>query len=360
MTLRSEILPVQYLRGFCAAAVVVDHTAAMAGQPKYFGTVFLGGALDHGRLGVDIFFVISGFIMTVVSLESGSWKPLLSRASFFSKRFARIVPLMWLAIISYLVLRMVGSNTAIVPVNYLRAVLLWPDGQVEPNHMWTLRHEFIFYILFAVSFFGRPAMRWVLVGWFVSPVFYAAVTGIYWQTVPDRHFFSILMNSANLEFASGTIVGLAWLRWPERRTFHLPIHPWLVFGILTLGVISASAFTGLPWMSVPGTLITASLGAAVVALATVVECPRDRLSAFGRLLGNASYSIYLFHPHIASALLSVSSRLLHKQHPLWATVSIVLIVTAVGVAIHLLIEKPLVRAAQRLLQSRPIITNAAA
>lgn len=356
MSQRSEIVAIQYLRGFCAVAVVIDHSTAMASFPKYFGVEFFHGALGHGRLGVDIFFVISGFIITVVALKSDSWQPSLPRISYFTKRFARIVPLMWIAILSYLVLRMVATDTPITPLTYARAALLWPYGQVEPNNIWTLRHEFIFYVLFALTWLGRTrALRWLLLLWFASPIAYALATGIFWQTIPNKTLLPIVFNSVNLEFGAGMLVGLAWLRRPPRRMVRLPVHPAIAFALLTLAVMIASALNGLTWMSVPATLFTAVLAAGLVGFATMVECPRDHLSKFGRLLGNASYAIYLFHPHMVSGLLAIASRLLHKQHPELAVIVIIVLATAAGIAIHLWIEKPLVRAVQRRLPAPPPI-----
>ncbi len=83
MSQRSEIVAIQYLRRFCAAAVFVDHSAAMASFSKYFGTEFFDGALGHGRIDVDIFFFISGLIITVVGLRSAARRPSPSHGSFF-------------------------------------------------------------------------------------------------------------------------------------------------------------------------------------------------------------------------------------------------------------------------------------
>lgn len=72
MRKHEELVGIQFLRGLCALGVVFGHGAAMLADPKYGGFSLLGGAMESGSLGVDIFFVISGFIMPVVALRGES------------------------------------------------------------------------------------------------------------------------------------------------------------------------------------------------------------------------------------------------------------------------------------------------
>src|SRR4051812_24121667 len=93
-----DVVGVQYLRGIAALAVVIDHAAGMTASQKYFGRDVLEGALSYGAIGVDIFFMISGFIITIISLGKENLEPTVSMRDFFVRRFIRIVPLMWTAI----------------------------------------------------------------------------------------------------------------------------------------------------------------------------------------------------------------------------------------------------------------------
>src|SRR5689334_19701485 len=116
-----EIVGVQYLRGLAALAVVVDHSGITVATPKYFGTVIGGGLLNHGASGVDLFFLISGFIITATSLDA-DWQPKVKLGAFFGRRFIRIVPLMWIAIVSYAVLKFLGRG-GFDPQPYLLAMV---------------------------------------------------------------------------------------------------------------------------------------------------------------------------------------------------------------------------------------------
>ena len=71
------------------------------------------------------------------------------------------------------------------------------------------------------------------------------------------------------------------------------------------------------------------------------------------MLGNASYAIYLFHPHAVSGSLGLLARLTPGMPRAALVVIVTLLATAFGVAVHLLVEKPLVRYARILLGRSP-------
>jgi Acyltransferase family len=136
-----EIIGVQYLRGLAALGVVVAHTSVTADFPKYFGREILGGFLAYGGSGVDLFFVISGFIMCATALKGPQLEPALSAAAFAAKRFTRIIPLMWVAVLSYILLRYLGRRI-VHPIPYLRAFFLFPAGvESFAQHEPTQRHN---------------------------------------------------------------------------------------------------------------------------------------------------------------------------------------------------------------------------
>lgn len=345
---KTELVGIQYLRGFCAIAVVADHASAMASFKKYFGEKLLDGTLEHGALGVDIFFVISGFIISIISLSENSLNPEIGVKEFFWKRFARIVPTMWVAILSYAILRHMGSSTVSDPWEYFRAFFLIPWGEVDPNQIWTLRHEAIFYGLFAISFLGRSTLRPILFVWFLSPIFIVIIErmGLI-SGVENDSFVGILFRDCNMEFGVGFLIGIIRLKWLGKMQFYCPIHPFPSLLFLTVGVIAFGALSQHLLPPILARLVIAMLAGLLVGLAAYVACPRDGLTRFGELLGNASFSIYLFHAHFESALLAVMAKFTPLMPITWVVAIVSLLATIGAIAAYFFVEKPLVRFVQK-------------
>jgi len=355
--LKREIEGIQYLRGLAAVAVVVDHTCGMA-VGKYFGTQVLDGLLYQGARGVDLFFLISGFIISTISFRGADLSPSISLADFAERRFARIVPLMWLAILSYAIFRVLGRGT-FYPGEYLRALVLFPAGDVQPNQIWTLRHEALFYTLFALSFLCGRRMLWILMLWGISPIIYALMA---LPTKPDTtvgQFLRILFHPVNIEFLTGFAIGVLWLTRTNAFSFSVPISP----TIICLGAITAYMLIGhrlgLSFESPISTGISSLICALILLFGVHVRCHGGLLDRFGRLLGDASYSIYLFHPHVISPLLGFWSRFA-SQTP----ITLVIVVTAIsaisaGLLIHHYVERPLVAVTRKLLRRDTLIDRPA-
>ena len=149
---------IQALRAVAALLVVfvhIDRLAELAG--------FRSGTTAFGNTGVDLFFVISGFIMVVTVTERPQ-----SPSQFFRHRVARIVPLYWLVTLAVFTLALVApvllQSTKANPAELLKSLAFIPyprsDGQMHPLVFvgWTLNYEMMFYALFAVGMlFARKA-----------------------------------------------------------------------------------------------------------------------------------------------------------------------------------------------------------
>lgn len=362
-----KFVGLQFLRGFCALGVVLDHADGIAALPQNFGHHFSGGFLHHGHVGVDVFFVISGFIMTIVSLQGPALDARVTVGDFFLRRFTRIIPLMWVAILSYAALKAaVNFEMDSIPPT-LRAMFLIPYGSVEPTPIWTLRHEFIFYILFAVTFLGPRAARLCLIAWVLAPLLWAVTAGTLLESGLDysmkpSQFGGIVLSPVNLEFGAGMLAGYMTLRKPFDM-FGGSIHPfWGLLGLIA-AVAVLNGLLPIAWMSPAACVMNGILGLGIVLLAACWVCPEGWLTRIGLLLGDASYSIYLFHVHA----ISVAMVILHRLAPGLPIGVIVLLAfltgAAAGVIAHLLMERPLVAWAHRRFigkRSAPVVVQAPA
>ena len=166
--LRATLLNVQALRALAAFMVVCVHIQAlalMAGAPAK--------VTEAGNAGVDLFFVISGFIMVFTTGR----KP-MGPAAFFGARLRRIAPLYWsMTLAVFLVARLAPSLVQNTPTDIGRLVAsilfvpeLRPDGTMRPVVFvgWTLNFEMAFYVLFALGLFAPR--RWLgVVGTVAAP-----------------------------------------------------------------------------------------------------------------------------------------------------------------------------------------------
>lgn len=349
---RTEIVGVQYLRGIAALAVVVDHAAGTAAFSKYFGNAPAWAFAGNGARGVDLFFLISGFIITIVALQGAELAPAMKFGDFFARRFARIVPLMWLAIVSYLLLQLAFRHEVPPLLPYVHATLLLP-GNILPPHIWTLRQELVFYLVFALAMLTVRPARWLLPFWLALPLFYLLRGVSPHDSTMVQGALAMIASPRNLEFGAGALMGMLWLKRSSRLTFVAPIDPLLLLAIAFVATLAVMVWLS-ALIAVPGSVALLSLlFVPSLFYAVHVRCPDGRLRRIGEMLGNASYAIYLFHPHAVSGSMGVLARLAPGMPRAPLILIVVLVATAFGVAIHVLVEKPVVRYARAVLGRAP-------
>lgn len=367
MSVRSEIVGIQHLRGIAAIAVVMCHVEGTASQAKFYGRHLLGAFFPAAQIGADLFFVISGFILAAVSLDGPALAPAISRRGFFERRFARVVPLMWVAILAYAALRIAGTGFADWP-GYVHALLLSPFGMVLPTHIWTLRAELLFYLLFAFAMLGRRPRWWVFALWvavsaavhFAIPL--TAALGLIghegWST-PPWLTLRILFAPASFEFVAGMVIAVLLLRRGGRRGVRLPVDPFVVLALGFAAVIAIEAVFDMRIVFAPvWTFAIVAMLAGLVWLGVHVECPPGPIERLGRLLGDASYSIYLFHPPIVSVALLLAGRFARGAPMGLVVAAIVAAAVAGGIVIHFMLERPLVSVVRRRFSTRPVSIEA--
>ena len=316
-----RLVGLQYLRGAAATAVVVLH----AGRT--------GWDFHAGEAGVDLFFVLSGFLM--VAITGPETRPL----GFLADRLRRIVPVYWIATGVVLAGALAGffPNLRLQADHVVASFLFVPwrspsDGHPWPLLVpgWTLNYEMAFYLLFAASIpLGTQRRQAAL----LTALFVALVAcGILFH--PAGAIAATYTDPMLLEFIGGCWVGLSWKRrvawpgWLGKATMLLALAAILVGATLVSNQYRAATY-GLP---------------AVLLLASVLAIERRKAIGIRRLplfIGDASYSIYLWHVPAVSATLALCGRL--SVPSLAATVAGVLGGTAAGAVGYLAIEEPMLR-----------------
>jgi exopolysaccharide production protein ExoZ len=258
-----KIHPIQYLRGIAALLVVWFHAVGT------FGHLYEG----FGNVGVDIFFVISGFIMIVTT-----WQKDISPRRFLALRIVRVVPLYWIAT---LCMALLSSASAI---DTLRSVAFIPysiNPVLYPG--WTLNFEMFFYLIFALSLFSRHRLL-LLAG--IMLLIVGVGYAHHWQGLVAKTY----TNSMLLEFLGGAALGYLWVS--RRLAVGLPLS----IGAVMTGVV----FVVMRGHN--GPIVIRLIGVALL----IVGCLHPRICAYkGDVLtkmGDASYSTYLSHPFILIAM----------------------------------------------------------
>ena len=341
----APILPgIQLLRGLSVLLVLATHADIMVAYAQYAGRSPLG-LIDTGLFGVSIFFVISGFIIVRVALRDDR-TPRHSRSEFGRRRFIRIVPFLWVTVLAYNLLSSLGTGT-VEWLPALRALVVWPVGELKPNVIWSLRHEFLFYALFALTMLGKRRRPMLLVLWFLAPLIAWPILWMTQSTIPDEpgplaELVRVVLlgarGGANLQFGGGFLLGWLMLK---RSPLMAPraIGPgWAVAATLAVAVVAEQL--ALP-IGLPRTVVWTLLAVPPVWLAIVGTAHRGCLMSLGNRLGDASFAIYLVHNAALLVLFEVARRVgLHAPIPTFALACVAAILA--GLLAHRFVERPLI------------------
>jgi len=315
-----DILCIQYLRGLAAVSVLLFHVSE---------TFDLGFRV--GAAGVDVFFVISGFIMWVTTAGRT-----VSPATFMRRRIVRIVPLYWIVTlltaicIAWKPQFFFGHDGSLS--NILGSLVFLPslkNGALHPTVIqgWTLCYEMFFYGLFALSLLWRAESRAHAL---VVTLF--ALTMLH-QLMPTG-YASVFTEPILLEFAMGILLGVAWC---ERRSVPFPLAlAAIAAGAIWLILDNIEPVSGartIRW-GIPATLLVAG----ALSLEQRTSMPRSQVLHF---LGDASYSIYLWHALLATLATGVVLRVDLPTE--YLPLAVGLLTLASSLIAYALVERPLNR-----------------
>jgi exopolysaccharide production protein ExoZ len=331
------LLSIQYLRAAAALAVVVYH--ALQWLPQ--------GGFDVGRAGVDVFFVISGFIMwTITAGEPG--RP----GAFLWRRFTRVAPAYWA--ITLIVAAVCAAWPPFLPQvrptpSHLALSLAFiqhrdpfglPFPLLPPG--WTLNYEALFYLIFAAGLLLPEGRR-------LKAVLIALLVVAAAGTFLFQGLYELGANPMLLQFAAGMVLA---------RAAQMKALPGAVAG----GLMLTAGLAILALMQIAGILdelwrpfLWGVPAVLMVAGAVTLEA---RLGVFRspvlKALGDASYAIYLVHVPVTAL---VAHTLGHAGA--WPLVPVAVAASAAaGLAWRALLEKPLIGALRGLIAHRPALSAA--
>lgn len=320
----------QVLRAFAAANVVLVHVIGAAINYS-FPINFFSKLNELKPFGVDIFFVLSGFIMVYI-LKKNSINPI----NFFIDRFFRIAPLYWTLNIFLLALTFILPNIFITDIfviknNFFPSFFFFSQLALGLNPIlyigWTLEYEMLFYLMISIFlFFHKRFFTWLFVIIFIN--IFVVIS---------------ILNLIALEFAIGVILGNIFLHTNKSK-----ILKWVFLCLGCLIFVFNACATADPNSQFYNRIVLYGIPSAmtIYGLASIGQIKNGILT----MLGDASYSIYLVQVFSIPAfyklaiLLKISTILSNDF------LAILCFLTSIfcGVATYFVIEKHLLKVSKKI------------
>lgn len=326
-----RILSLQVLRFAAASCVVALHVWQMvSGTPNGQDVGVVG---TFGPFGVDVFFVLSGFIIATTA-------PGRPGGLFLKQRLIRIVPLYWLlTLVMMALLARAGMLTA-RPL--LASALFIPTLHAEPYIVvgWTLCYEMLFYGAVAAALL-RPRWGWIaMLGLYVAASLARPLVGGPW--------LQFIGSPLIAEFLAGVLIARA-----PRSAFAAALAG--AAGVTALAVLALSGYQGVataPAFAGSGDwrrVLVYGCPAALLVYSAIHLDLRGRLWRALAYLGDASYAAYLVH--VLVLVLIPAALIGHAQAP--AAVLLFGLSWLAAVGLHEGLEKPMQSALKRALLQGP-------
>jgi exopolysaccharide production protein ExoZ len=321
---KETLISLQYLRAIAALMVVLHH--ARNSHSWLFNPIEDYYAF---ALGVDIFFVISGFVMYLAARNEYP-------TEFLRKRIIRVVPLYWIATLALVILNtrlnfsmltteefvhILKSLFFIPHYSYSRTSEIWP--YLVPG--WTLNYEMFFYLIFCI---GLIFTRTLL----LTSVVIGSLALLGFLIESKSAVITFYTEPLLIEFLLGMWVAYAYLN-NMLSKFFITCLPFGFIGLFSIPFVADADIR----------LMIKIISSTMIVVGAVAYGPRSNYSKLLNLLGDASYSIYLTHAVIS---LDFAEKVWRKlpldgwpQFIGWVVFSL-LISSIVGVLVHLYAEKP--------------------
>ena len=345
MQTEKRIQNIQSLRGGAALSVLFFHIMLME---KKWGTGprILPDLLNIGASGVDLFFVISGFVMVIAT--RGKFQTKGSIPFFLYNRFTRIYPLYWFysgILLCVFIFRPELVNPSMGNrVNLLESFLLLPQS-ILPLLMvgWPLVHEMYFYLVFSLllmtpeKYLAKFLMLWGAL------IIIVDATCSHHHLLGENAYFIILFSPLTLEFILGCLVAIVLSKGFSRfdlLTFMsslILLSATCVLYYYNTALMIYDQWNRIFLFGIPYALL-------VYGAAAIEKNRRKTILDFLKDIGNQSYSLYLSHTIVLNGIGWLWASLLRPQPGYHFLLITVMLVSSIGnmYISYQVLEKPIV------------------
>lgn len=348
-----KINSLQLLRAIAVLLVVWCHVLDLQPDHNRMGTSFQQHFFylqNFGAVGVDIFFVISGFIIVIISSNYAADN---AAGRFLIKRFIRIIPIYWIISLVPVVYHFITGSKQVATAAIIKTIIFFPffdhsffDAPILVVG-WTLSFELFFYFsIFTAMLLSRKWYKWIVIALLLGCIIFN------YSTQTDNRLIIFFGNAIVLEFLLGVVAGIIFLSpiriKPAVSTSLLIAGTTALLATMIFGYKDISEYDNV-WnrsLSLYRVLLWGLPAAMLVAGVVLKEKMRNVvIHPWWILLGDASYSIYLTHTLILPSLYIrwLKWGMVENLPPdLLIIVSLALAVLA-GCIFYKLVELPLLR-----------------
>lgn len=343
MSSKKVLNSIQFLRGFAALMVVIHHTGGYI-RRYYAPHLLLGDYFGIGFAGVDLFFVISGFIIHFTS------KKYLNNPSklkeYLTKRFVRVYPIYWiiisiLFILSWLITNILHKNVFNTGYPhtfnaYFQTYTLFPIHFAINPVTWTLSYEIFFYLMFALLIISKKL--WVVPFGILIVSFYNIFII---KSGSELTYFNFIFSGFNFEFVLGCLIFQFYEKLKLSKALSLLLLSIAVGIILYLGyeVSDIDSYQRILTFGLPSGII----------LLTLLNLEKQGAISFPKLfimLGDSSYALYLIHFPMMLLMNKIPQMLGHQftaSQEINYSYFIIISIVITSFFVHKWIEKPIAK-----------------
>jgi exopolysaccharide production protein ExoZ len=338
----NKIYSLQALRAFAAIFVMFFHGTTII--YKETGYTYLHNIFMVGFMGVDIFFVLSGFIIFYTYTSNK-----LNFADFLKKRFVRVFPIYWLVIIGLIIIHVIYPAPDQAEKNKTEVIIasftLYPSGLYILGVAWTLTYEILFYLIFALTcsinirYFYYTFFAWSII----------IVTTYLLHIKSSVYAINSLIDPVILNFGFGCITAylfktyqtFKYWKWVVAAGVVLLIITWLMYYFVVSKDATAWAFT-----SLMSRVYLFGIPAAILIFGLLYfNRPVPKLLAD---IGDASYSLYLIHGAVITFILRFFLKThilkIHSGINIFIVTTLMFVLTVtISRAFYKYIERPLIK-----------------